>query len=450
MKIKIILIISGIFIFYHKGFSQGFEWIRDAAVNYSMNPEYPEFPVCYNDFTGQTVQSRFQDYSMIYGQFVLATNFVEARDAAGNVVWSNELGDSAMVQRIVADPQGNVYVAGVFQQTLYINGADSMKFIQGTFVFQNTFILKFDAQGNLLWKKNVTQNWPQYEGVQSLAVDPSGNCWYAMTDFFIARVVEMDAAGNDQTVHTIDNGKTIGNICFDPWGGMYVSGGASTGYFVMDDDSFPTTDQYNMFIARYNPQGQASWAYFGHDITFQRPMITTDPSGNVFFAGLRYDTTSFNGMHFIHPYLLSDFFTFKMDSSGTPLWGMQQPALGLGPYGSFHPGSNLIVGADSTGKFYLGGIHQGPVDWGNGFVFAPPLLSDRKIAITCINSAGSVLWEKIGGGNFGNYIHALAVSPGGTCYFTGSFRDTAAFDSITINTTNDFNFCIGKINPLLN
>ncbi len=448
MKIRIIIILIALVSSTSKTQSQGFEWIQSALASYGMNPEYPEFPVCYNAVTGQVIHSRFIDYTMLYGQDVLATNFIEGRDSLGNVIWSNVIGDSAMVQRIITDNQGNIYVAGIFQETLHINGTDSLMYIQ-SFVAQNTFILKLDGQGNLLWKKNVTVNWQMYEGIEALAIDPSGKCWYAMTDYFIAKIVQLDNSGNDVTIHTISNAKRIGNVCFDPWGGMFISGAATTGDFIMDADTFNCPYQYSMFISRYDPLGNGVWAHFGYDITFQRPMISSDASGNVFFAGLRYDTTSFNGTSFIHPYLFEDFFAFKMDTSGTVAWGMQQPAFGIGPYGSFTPGTNLITAADTSGKFYLAGIHQGNVDWGGGFTLTTPSPMDRKMAVVCIDSSGVVLWEKLGGGFSNNYIHALAVTPGGTCYFTGSFRDTATFDSIEVFTTNTFNFCLGKINPLL-
>ena len=55
----------------------------------------------------------------------------------------------------------------------------------------------------------------------------------------------------------------------------------------------------------------------------------------------------------------------------------------------------------------------------------------------------------MGGGPYSNYTHAIAVSEAGECYFTGSFADTAVFDTISITTANFYNFTIGKINSLI-
>ncbi len=447
MKIKCLILIIFFFGLFSEVRSQGFEWIRSEPVSYALNPSYPESAVAFDQSTNRVIHSRIDTVSLIFGSYVLGTSFVESRDTTGLVLWQYEFGSRATLQRITTDLNGNIYIGGVFEQTLYLGPSDSLEFITGTFNFLNTFIVKLDSGGNLVWKRNITGTWPNYEGIEALAVDASGYCWYAMSDFFIAKIIRMDASGIDQDIHTIDNGKRIGNISFDPWNGMYVSGSAQGGNFIMDADTFTASSFYNMFIARFDTSGQPSWVHFGHDITFQKPMVIADHLGNAFMAGNRYDTTSFNGMFFPNPVLSADFFGFKIDSSGVISWTLHQPALIMGPFGNFEQGSNLMVDVDASGKFYMGGIQKGTVDWGFGVVSSTPGSGDRKIAITCIDPAGKVQYVKMGGGNSSNYMHALAVSDNGACYFTGAFRDSAEFGPIILNTTNLYNFAIGKINP---
>jgi hypothetical protein len=215
----------------------------------------------------------------------------------------------------------------------------------------------------------------------------------------------------------------------------------------MDADTFVATSDYNMFIARFDPTGQPSWAYFGHDITFQKPFVIADQSGNACMFGNRFDTTTFNGVSFIDPYLTGDFFAFKIDTAGSISWGLQQPPLGLGPFGNFEPGSNLVVDADAAGNFYLGGIQRNTVDWGGSFLSTTPNFNDRLITVACVNPSGAVQWVKMGGGIYYNNMHALSVSDAGACYFTGSFRNAAQFDTILFATSVDYNFVVGKINP---
>ncbi len=425
--------------------SQGFEWIKTEKVKYSLNPSYLEFATSFDVLNNRIISSRIDSVWQIYGQTIYGPSFIESRDTAGQLQWQLPLTDKVSVQRVIVGLDGSIYFGGSFQSTLNIGVNDTLTFISGTVSGYNTFIIKLDNQGNVVWKKNLASKWINYERIDALGISPADECWYAITDFFDAHIVRLDGAGNDLNEYSITNGKTIGNICFDPWGGMFISGSAANGNFIMNADTFLAPHTYNMFIARFNPLGDASWAKFGADITFQRPTIHADESGNVLFFGFRYDSTSFDNLFFHSPITFGDFFGFKTDTSGVMHWQILQPPLLIGPFGNFEPASNVNVGSDATGNFYVSGIHKGTVDWGNGFISSTTVFAEPKIAVTCINSAGVVQWVKMGGSNNLNNVHALAVSGGGDCYFTGSFSDSATFDTISINTTNFNNFILGKI-----
>lgn len=428
--------------------SQSFEWIKSEKINYSLNSSYLESPASFDKLNNRIVSSRVDSVWQIYGQTTYGPSVIESRDTAGQLIWQLPLNDKVSVQRLVTGLDGSIYFGGSFQSTMLIGVSDSLTFINGTISGYNTFIVKLDGQGNVVWKKNLASQWSNYERIDALGISPSNECWYAITDFFDAHIVRLDGVGNDLNEYTIKNGKTIGNICFDPWGGMFVSGGAENGNFIMNTDTFQVPHQYNMFIARFNPLGAPSWAKFGADITFQRPIIHADDAGNVLFFGHRFDSTSFDNLFFTNPLPFGDFFAFMTDTSGFMHWKLQQPPLLIGPFGAFEPATNVNIGSDASGNFYFSGIHQGTVDWGNGFISTSGLYSERKIAVVSISDLGSVQWVKSGGSSSANNAHALAVSSGGDCYFTGSFRDTATFDTIAINTINENNFVIGKISDV--
>ena len=134
-----------------------------------------------------------------------------------------------------------------------------------------------------------------------------------------------------------------------------------------------------------------SVSLFGHDITFQHPIIATDDFGNVFFANNIYDSTTFGGIFFHNPLPAADFMAFKADTSGQVLWGVQQPPLLIGPFGRLDIGLSMCVDADASGNFYLGGTQSGTVDWGNGLISVLPNYTDRRIAVAKISPSGSCL-----------------------------------------------------------
>ena len=434
--------------YFFNAHAQSFQWINSNPLNYNLNPTYMEFTLDYDHLNDRVVYSRLDSFSMTYDQTVLGKYIVEYLDTNGVMLWQFMLGQNACVKKLITDHAGNTIISGQFQQTLHINNVDSINYINIPFSSINFFLIKIDNQGNLLWKRNMSATWPDFDEVETLAVDPFMNCWYGITDFTFTKIVRIDGNGNDDLTHTIINGKTLGNISFDPTGGLYVSGGAESGSFVMNTDSFYAPNSYNMYIARFTSQGQPAWAYFGNDITFQEPMIITDPDGNVFFAAMRFDSTSFNGFTIPPPNAFGDFFAFKADTAGNVLWALHQPVSSTGLTGTFTTGKNLHIDSDGQGNFYMGGIQKGLVDWGNGYTSNTSSFSINKTAIARINPNGNTEWVKMGGSSGTNHFHALSVSENGSCYFTGSFHDTAVYDNIVIPTTNFINSMIGKISLL--
>ena len=430
---------------YFNALAQNYDWVQSEKIDFQQNPSYISYPVAFDKVNGRVIAARPDIGSFIYNQDLYGTTFLESRDSNGVLLWQLEMGPNVSVQELTCDDFGNYYVAGVMDEELILGSNDTIPFFNITVSTKNNFIFQIDASGQIGWKRNVSPQWPSYNGIQGLAASPSGDVWYAMTDFFHAKIVRLDASGNDTQIRTIDNGKTIGAIAFDPWGGMFISGSAEEGDYIMDGSSWYAPHDYNMSLAYYTPAGVPGWALFGHDITFQHPIIATDDFGNVFFTNNIYDSTTFGGIFFHNPLPAADFMAFKADTSGQVLWGVQQPPLLIGPFGKLEVGLSMSADADASGNFYLAGSQNGSVDWGNGLISVLPNYTDRRIAVAKISPSGSAQWVKLGGSNGYNAAQGVAVSPGGSCYFTGVFSDSAYFDSIFFPTTNFTNSCIGKI-----
>jgi hypothetical protein len=409
-----------------------------------MNPGYPDFPLELDENNSRVYSAHLLQHTLIYGSDLMGEHIMECRDLNGNNIWDITIGGSATVKRIKSDNAGNVYVTGMFMDTLYIG---SQAFIANTGIGLNTngYIFKLDINGNVLWARNLTLTWQDISYPSALDIDPQGNCWYAWTNFMEGKIVQLDAAGNDLTMHSVVSMKTIGNISFDLWGGLYVSGATDMGVFVMDSDTFWVNDQYNMFVARFKPDGQPHWAEFAHDITFQHPVVVADAAGNAYVTGTICDTSSFGNIFLHAPLPFCDFFVVKTDSSGNFQWALQQPQLLIGPFGTFEHGSNLHAGVDAANNLYFTGVQRGTVDWGNGFISSTPSPTERKISVVKVNPAGLVQWVKMGGSNDINYAHSLQTSTAGDCYLTGFVSDTAVFDTIAIQTTADRNFVLAKL-----
>jgi len=424
--------------------AQTYVWEQHAAVNYTLNPTYINFPLSLDKGNSRIYDSRLVNNALVFGVDIYGVHEFECRDLNGSVIWSFSLGPKATANHITSDTLGNTYLTGNFLDTLYIGISDTI-FNTGAGLNTNSYIVKLDVNGAVLWKRNLSQVWPNINEVSATTIDLNNNCWYAFTDFFEASFVALDTAGNDSLMHTIENAKTIGRMSFDPWGGLYISGSASSGYFIMDTDTFNVSEPYNMFVARYNAVGNPQWATFAHDVTFQYPQVVSDGMGGAFITGNRYDTTSFGSIFFSHPYLSQDFFVTRTDSNGTFLWGLQQPQLGIGPYGQFEPGNNFHSSVDGSGNLYFSGIQRGPVDWGGVLTSVTPSLSDYRIGVAKIDQFGKTKWVKLGGSTSLNQQSSIATTDNGECFITGLIGDTASFDSLQIVTANLRNFVVAKI-----
>ncbi|HEX5001675.1 MAG TPA: T9SS type A sorting domain-containing protein [Bacteroidia bacterium] len=427
--------------------AQTYVWEQHAAVNYTLNPTYITFPISLDEGNNRIYDSRLVNNALVFGVDIYGEYEFESRDLNGTVVWSLSIGPKAFANHITTDSTGNTYLSGNFLDTLYIGATDTL-FNTGSGLNNNSYIVKLDGNGTVLWKRNVSQAWPNINDVSVTTIDPFNNCWYGFTDFFEASFVQLDSAGNDSLMHTIENAKTIGRMSFDPWGGLYISGSASSGYFIMDADTFNVTEPYNMFVARYNAAGNPQWATFAHDVTFQFPQVIADGTGGAFVTGSRYDTTSFGSIFFNHPHLSQDYFVTRTDSNGVFQWGLQQPALGIGPYGQFEPGNNLHSAVDGSGNLYFSGVQHGPVDWGGVLTSATPGLSDYRIGVAKIDKFGKAQWVKVDGSTSLNQQSSIVTTANGECFITGLIGDTASFDSLQIVTSNLRNFVVAKIDNI--
>jgi hypothetical protein len=156
----------------------------------------------------------------------MADAFVSKYDAAGTLLWSRQMGSSVHDESksVSADSLGNVYVSGFTNGNLYGPNAG----------YQDAFICKYDAAGNLLWSKQIgaagsDQSW-------GVSVDGLGNVYFSGTtydslvgpiagnaDMFL---IKYDAAGTflwGQQIGTAGEELATG-VSADGLGAVYLTG----------------------------------------------------------------------------------------------------------------------------------------------------------------------------------------------------------------------------------
>lgn len=420
MRINCYLLLSTLLIFGVSADGQQVQWLTGDPIGYEINPDIPAHLICASDADHAYV-ARSTELSYLYGT-VYGSAIVEQRNALGEVNWSLSLGDSVLLQAMASDGDGRVIIGGRFFRALHIGGVSDLPVVNGK-VFPETFLIAFDIDGNLLWQRNITPNDPQGTEVQSITFDPQGRAWYATCDFFNAEIKRLDNAGNDLETRPVLGAKTIGEISFDPQGGLYVSGAASTPGITVNGTLYPIIPEYNFFVTRLSVDGTSQWLRRAGDITFQRPRVKADAFGHAYLLGSPFDSLTFGGIHFHGPEWNSTFFLARLDSMGNFQWGFQPP-VGSPFSGQFDVGQRDVLGLDGNGSAVLLGITNGVVTWGNNVETNAGTLQDRTVTLLQIDSTGTPQWELHGGSMDYDVTQGLSVLPDGTCHIAVQVRDT--------------------------
>ena len=305
-------------------------------------------------------------------------------DKNGNVLWAKQFGGikDDIGNSITSDIYGNIYIIGWF---------DSPTIMFGSFLLTNTlggsgdmFLIKCDANGNVLWARSAGGNLDDYG--QSVTTDMQGNVYitggfesstilfgsqtlsnpntgtppFNSSDVFI---VKYDTNGNVIWANSaggasIDKGVSL---ISDSSGNVYLTGNFDSPSIVFGSttlNNYDTTGlmSYDIFIVKYNISGAVLWAKVaGGGSDDEVNSIAIDNSENIYLTGyFKSSKMNFNSNTLINNDLthagFEDVFIVKYDSMGLALW---QKKIG---------GSGNEIGysiaTDASGIYVSGGFYS--------------------------------------------------------------------------------------------
>lgn len=337
-------------------------------------------------------------WCQLFAASVICGGVVGAATAgpAFEIDWQRQIGspydDSGY--SVAVDKLGNAYVSG---GTLGIVGALNKG-------MSDVFLLKYDATGNVVWKKQYGTSFNEYGW--AVAADLVGNVYVAghtSGSFVSANAGGDDAflmkfAGSGEVLWRKQFGtpqRDIGfSVTVDRYGNPYVAGqtdGNFSGY---------RTGQQDAFVAKYFASGTASWTRAYADspsVTEYGRDVAVDTAGNVYITGYTrgrvQDGESTN----------EDAFLVKYNPAGTLLW--KRPIVKGGRDVSYS------VATDAAGNVYIGGYEaQG---YPNGSIGG----SDAMLAK--YDGTGTLLWAATLRADNYAVTRAVAVSGDGDIYVVG-------------------------------
>jgi len=205
-------------------------------------------------------------------------------------------------------------------------------------------------------------------------------------------------------------------ICADNSGNIYTTGSYSSqniifGQYTLNNSSGSAINS-NIYIVKYDSNGNVKWAKSGSGINNIGTSITTDNFGYIYVTGsfsdnLTFSTYTLNGVNGI-----GNFFILKLDSLGNVLWGK---SAGIDLYTT----GNSIVHDAHDNVYVIGNYKSSSVIFGNDTLKNKGF--EDFFVVKYNSNTGNEIWAKSFGDSLGDYGNAITVNKKGEIYLTGNY-----------------------------
>jgi len=386
--------------------------------------------------------------------------FIVKYDAGGNVLWAKDVGDVGddFGYGIAVDHSGNVYVTGSF-------GSPTITFGVTVLTNANTddsfdmFIAKYDTGGNVLWAKKAGGS--GYDDGNAVAVDASGNS-YVLGDFESPAIGfstdtlrNADGAGFNYDIF-ITKYDPNGNLVWvkgaggtnydyptaltvDASGNSYVTGFFKSTALVFDQDTLATAGGFDMFVVKYNANGNVAWAKSaGNSANDFGYGIAVDGSGNSYVTGGFLSPTITFGLTTLISAGGADAYVVKYDSSGNVVWAKNNGGAG-GDFGG-------AITVDAVGNSYVTGEFRSST-----ITFGSTTLTNvggggYDVYIAKFTPDGNVVWARSAGGTVDEFGYGVGLDAAQNVFVSGYFSSpTFAFGSSSLTNKGMSDVFILKI-----
>jgi hypothetical protein len=360
--------------------------------------------------------------------------------------------------KLAADPFGNIFMAGV-------HGGFPVSFDNYTFIGNNgnprLFLARYGSSGNLTWCKNI-----EALGCSpslGLGTDSLGNVYLASSigsyttltvdtitiynnsiyqNMFLTKI---DSGGHVQWVKTTNAFGTVvpTDMVTDPGGNCYIAGGISSAELVFGQDTVGTYGACanNIFLAKYNTQGNALWGrapsgdYWSTGSSFlaDNAHVAIDPFGDVIMTGNIDQWYAIFGADTLRVFD-GNMFIVKYHNDGSQVWTKQARG--------GHPSDIAVAGEDDI--CITGDFTSAAFTIGNDTLYNTTGSSlKRDIFLVRCNSNGNVKWLQQGGTTGDAYGGVLSPDQYGNVGLTCSLDSSITFSGFT------FPILPGSVGPCL-
>jgi hypothetical protein len=401
------------------------------------------------------VTGSFDSPTITFGSYTLTKTgaddiFLVKYDGNGNVQWAISAGGSSEdeAQSVAVDALGNVFIAGDFRSSSITFGSYTLT----NSGLNDMFIVKYDANGNVIWAKSAGGT--GFEYAFSVCVDVSGNALVTGTfssstitfgsftlinkgvgDIFLVKYnafgtilwAKNEGGLNDDIAYSVAS---------DTSGNVYMTGYFSYDTITIGPDTLPNAGFMDMLVVKYDSGGNVIWAKNGGGTTDDRgSSVAVDASGNVFVTGSFSSPVINFGSRTLSNSGAVDMFIVKYDGNGDAIWANNA----VGKYED----QGIFIAAEASGNTVLTGWFNSPdISFGSHTLINS---GNDDIFLVRYDSDGNAIWAEAIGGAQPDYGLSVAMNNSGDAVVTGSFLSPEiTFGSDTLLNPGSFPVFIAK------
>lgn len=350
---------------------------------------------------------------------------------------------------ITSDNNGNVFSAGIFDNTLDFDSGIGTYYMSGLGGSFDVYLTRFSQYGGFIWAKSFGGT--SYETVNSIVLDASSNIYICgtftgTTDFdpgaavfnlyspnVASYVAKFDNSGNFIWARQFSgNNLVVANeLCIDAIGNLlFVGRFNGTADFDPGPSTYTLTSngQSDLFVCKISSSGNFVWAKgMGSNLADDANAVVTDKFSNVFFTGSFMSICDFDpgpGTTTLAPIGNIDIFVVKLNTSGNLIW-----ARNFGdPFGG--NGYPKAITIDSVGNVLSTGRYSGAFDFDPGPATSTVTMfgGSGNVYISKLSAIGDYRWVVAYNSIGPNVGETIKADEQGNVYTAGEFYGTPDFN----------------------
>ena len=417
--------------------TQNFQWVDVSELNVQFNPTYLRASVTLDD-SANPVYARLIKYKEIYSSTYYGKVEIKKTTPNALLIWADTLFGGVDVKQIITDVDNNIICLGSYTDTIRIGDSSLTRIGSGT----SDFLLKLDQLGSVVWLKDGSHYISGFDEIHTLTNAGSNNFLLGLGSYsVVTKILTINSSGN--IINNIEqlNTGTISDIEVDVYNNIWCTGFTFSGSVSFNGLDTIAPFDYNDYVVKYNPAGQAQWISFIKDFTVQEFKIESDDSGYIYLSGNLFDSTTFGNLHTHGPQWSYDYFITKINQDGNYLWINEIP-LGNNQ-GDGTVGNGDYLACTKNGDTYISGFFRGQINFGNGIQVSNSGVSNYDILVLKYNSSGEIQSAKTAGGSLYDHGSSIAADDNENFYVTGLIQSNSVFDTINV-FANDNSLFVSK------